>query len=124
MAGESRLTYGVGYSFDGAPLRDRQGYFNGDFEWSAYFSMAHLRLIEPFHGVDSDRFAILAKSTVTSGDPQDGDFPLGIQPTDLKPTAEELSAFEALLSGLRADFPALFDQEPTFGFVLSVTADI
>lgn len=121
MAGEARITYGVGYSFDAAALDDPELILG--IETDRFFSSELLYLLEPFHGAPDQRFAVLARSTVRSGDPQEWDYSYGIQPTP-KLTVEEFEAFARLHAGLQKHYPALAATVSELGAILSVTADM
>ena len=123
MAGEARITYGVGYSFDAAALDDPELILG--IETDRFFSSELLYLLEPFHGAPDQRFAVLARSTVRSGDPQEWNYQYsyGIQPAP-KLTVEELEAFARLHAGLQKHYPAVAATVSELGAILSVTADI
>lgn len=123
MAGEARITYGVGYSFDAAALDDPELIFG--IETDRFFSNELLYLVEPFHGAPDQRFAVLARSTVRSDDPQEWNYQYsyGIQPAP-KLTVEEFEAFARLHAGLQKHYPAVAATVSELGAILSVTADM
>lgn len=123
MAGEARITYGVGYSFDAAVLDDPE--LSLGIETDRFFSNELLYLVEPFHGAPDQRFAVLARSTVRSDDPQEWNYrySYGIQPAP-KLTVEEFEAFARLHAGLQKHYPALAATVSELGAILSVTADM
>ncbi len=121
MAGEARTTYGVGYSFDAAALEDPELIYG--LSEDPFFSRDQFLSVEPFHGVSDQRFAILARSTVRSGDPQELDYSYGIQPTP-KLTEDEFAAFVKLHAGLQKHHPELAATVSELGPILSVTADM
>lgn len=123
MAGEARITYGVGYSFDAAALEDPERIYGLSEE--SFFSQDQFLLVEPFHGAPDQRFAILARSTVRSDDPQEWSYQYsyGIQPTP-KLTEVEFAAFTKLHAGLQKHYPELAATVSELGPILSVTADM
>lgn len=123
MAGESRITLGVGRSFDGAFLRTFDGYFEDGFQYESYFDSERLRFIEPFHGVKDDSFAVVALSTLRWGDPQEWDYPYGIQKIGTL-SFEDLEAFAVLQAALEIHHPKLAQSASELGVIISVTADI
>lgn len=133
MAGEAHLTYGLGYRFPGELFRDRSGYFES-FEYEDYFDSKLLYLVEPFHGVESPDFAVLAQSTVSSGDPAEWygshghgarKLSYGLQNLNLEPSEAELEAFSRLFAGLNREHPEAMAQGVSdLELILSITADI
>lgn len=123
MAGEARITYGVGYSFDAAALDGPELVLG--IETDRFFSNELLYLVEPFHGAPDQRFAVLARSTVRSDDPQEWNYQhsYGIQPAP-KLTVEEFEAFARLHAGLQKHYPAVAATVSKLGAILSVTADM
>lgn len=123
MAGEAHITIGVGYSFDAFPMRDLDGYFNSSFFDGHYFDSKLLQLVEPFHGVENTRFAVIARSTARSGDPQEWSHGYGVQ--SFEPiSSDEFAAFAALLDAFRQGIPRVLDKISEFGPIVSITADI
>lgn len=129
MAGEAHITYGLGYRFPGELFRDEDGYFE-DFHSEDFFDSKLLELIEPFHGVESPAFAVIARSTMRSGDPADWDqsrrgASYGLQNLDLEPTKAEQEAFGKLFSGLNTQYPErMADGVSDLELILSITADV
>jgi len=123
MAGEAYLQIGLGYSFDAFPMRNLDGYFDSSFFDDHYFDSKLLQLIEPFHGVENGRFAVIARSTARSGDPQEWDHGYGVQSFG-SATPEELVAFDVLLESFRQGIPRVLSSMSQFGPVVALTADI
>ena len=123
MAGEAHLQIGLGYSFDSSVLRDLDGYFDDSFRYQDYFDSKLLRIIEPFYGVENDRFSVIASSTARSGDPQGWGHGYGVQSFG-SISSDEFAAFATLLDGLRRNHPAVTDSTLYFGPIVSLTADI
>jgi len=129
MAGEAHIIYGLGYRFSGGPFRDEHGYFEG-FEYESYFDPEFLYSIDPFHGVENPDFAVIARSTMRSGDPADWgssrtrtDY--GLQNLNLEPTEAEQEAFGRLFAGLNTQHPEkIADGASDLELILSITADI
>jgi len=123
MAGEAHITVGVGYSFDAFPMRDLDGHFDESFFHEHFFDSNLLQLIEPFHGVENERFAVIARSTARSGDPQDWSHGYGVQ--SFEPiTSDEFAAFAVLLNSFREGIPRILNNISEFGPIISITADI
>lgn len=123
MAGESHITIGVGYSFDAFPMRDLDGYFDSSFFEEHHFDSKLLQLVEPFHGVENARFAVIARSTARSGDPQEWSHGYGVQ--SFEPiTSDEFAAFAVLLDAFRHGIPRVLENISEFGPIVSITADI
>lgn len=114
MAGDSRIAYGYGYVFDAAGIEDEIE----DLEYQKDFPRNLLVKVDPFHGVESQEFAVLAKSTYFSGDPADGETPLGIHHFNETPTEAENGALEDIFEKLKDH---LVSGPQT---VLSITADV
>jgi len=123
MAGEAHITTGVGYSFDAFPMRDMDGYFDSSFFDGHYFDSKLLQLIEPFHGVENARFAVIARSTARSGDPQEWPHRYGVQ-SFVPITSEEFAAFAVLLDSFRQGIPRVLNDISELGPIVSITADI
>jgi len=123
MAGEAYLQIGLGYSFDAFTMRNLDGYFESSFFEEAHFDSNLLQLIEPFHGVENGRFAVIARSTARSGDPQEWSHGYGVQPFG-SITPEEIKAFDVLLESFRQGIPRVLSSMSKFGPVVALTADI
>jgi len=123
MAGEAHLQIGLGYSFDAFPMRNLDGHFDLSFFEEAHFDSSLLQLIEPFHGVENGRFAVIARSTARSADPQEWSHGYGVQSFgSVRP--EELVAFDVLLESFRQGIPRVLSSISKFGPVVALTADI
>lgn len=114
MAGESRISYGYGYTFDATGIEEQieEAYYDGTVPRDL------LVMIDPFHGANNKRFAVVAKSTYFSGDPQEGDTPLGLQKVSDDITDEEDDALEAFLRKFNSHLVAGRQ------IVISITADV
>jgi len=129
MAGEAHITYGLGYRFPGELFRDEDGYFYG-FQSEDFFDSSLLELIEPFHGAESPAFAVIARSTMSSGDPAEWHYSrrgasYGLQNLNLEPTEVEQEAFGRLFAGLNSQYPErMADGVSDLELILSITADI
>ena len=129
MAGEAHIVYGLGYRFSGEPFRDEDGYFEG-FYSEEFFDSKLLEIIEPFHGVESPAFAVIARSTMSSGDPAEWSYSrrgasYGLQNLNLEPTQAELEAFDRLFAGLNSQYPErIAEKVSDLELVLSITADV
>lgn len=120
MAGEASINYGIGYSFDPSSLApDGLELIEG----AKFFDGSKLLLVHPSYDSFSARFAVLGKSTVYSGDPQEWDYSYGIQLLP-KLKAEEFEAFNRLHAGLRKHYSAVAESVSELGPILSVTADM
>lgn len=119
MAGEAHITYGVGYSFAANPIseEDLQGLYQ-----KHYFDGDRLTLAGPDRDSGNPRFAILARSTVYSGDPQEWSYSYGVQLLP-KIQPEEFEAFTRIHAGLQKHYPAVAKTVSELGPVLFVTAD-
>lgn len=121
MAGEAYLTYGLGHSFSAKEV-DRDLIEMMDYE--PWFPKT-LTVITPFHGSKEDLFAVVAKSTVRSGDPQEWDHGYGVQKLPSELTEAETESFALLFEELaqREELSKVLSTAPTFGLVISLTAD-
>jgi len=123
MAGEARITIGIGYSFDSELFRDSDGYFDSSFQYGEHFDSKLLQVIEPFYGVENGRFAVIAVSTARSGDPQEWDYDYGLQSFD-SITSDEFAAFAELVDAFQDMYPGTVDSTSSLGPIVSITADI
>lgn len=124
MAGEATIIYGLGYTLNADKLPEgRESFDYIDFAYLPYFDRSQLVLVEPAYGARSGAFAVLAKSTVKRGDPQEWDGDYGIQNTELQITAEESAALRNFRDGAREEYPSLFEGGKALSFVLSIIAD-